>query len=200
MAKSSTKPWQVAWLEAIIDLDVIGFSMLADAIGDPSKRLQLRLERMTVSRDVVFSFDGELFPPAGGMQHLGFGYRFEHEGERAAIGAWLDMVGAKSGDTLLHLALRLSGADDDDEKVCLVVEMLGRGASFEVENLDHEIPSMIDPACFKQASSVPFAPAHLPTALALPMVWKCHSFAGSLPAASRMAVAAATAVRKGARG
>merc|ERR1719271_1782590 len=51
---------------------------------------------------------------------------------------------------MLHLVLRLNGADDE-RKVACAVELLGRGVKWERANADNVLPSMVDEAAFKQA-------------------------------------------------
>ena len=44
----------------------------------------------------------------------------------------------------------MSGADER-QKTAVVVEILGHGASFEVANARDQLPTQIDPVCFKHA-------------------------------------------------
>ena len=99
-------------------MDVAGVAAVAQRINDEAK-MRMTIHVKTVSRKyVIFSFGGELFSPTGGIKHIfGCTFKFEHEGIRAELGSWLDMIGAKNGDSLLHLALRLSGCENVD-KVC----------------------------------------------------------------------------------
>ena len=102
------------------------------------------VEHALLGHEVLYSTDPEE------MRHsLGSSYAYELEEGRAAIARWLDMIGAKTGDTLMHVVLRLNGVDELTKARC-AVELLGRGASFEVANCEGELPAMVDPA-FKLA-------------------------------------------------
>ena len=105
--------WQTELLECIMNIDFVRVAKIAKELNDP-ELLQKTLERKSISKKyIVFVFAGELYSPEGGIRHVvGGDFKFEHESRRAEIGSWLDMIGAKTGDTLLHLALRLSGCED----------------------------------------------------------------------------------------
>ena len=60
------------------------------------------------------------------------------------------MIGARTGDGMLHLVLRLNGCPDEDKVMC-AVQLLGRGIDWERPNADGALSSMVDPPAFKQA-------------------------------------------------
>ena len=108
--------WQTDILECIMNLDVAGVTAVARRINDESK-MRMKIHVKTVSRKyLVFSFAEEMFSPTGGIRHIfGGTFKFEHEEVRAEVGSWLEMIGAKNGDSLLHLALRLNGCEYRDQ-------------------------------------------------------------------------------------
>lgn len=74
-------------------------------------------------------------------------YRFESDEElrskASKIAHWFSLIRAKPGDTVLHLALRINGADDVT-KVELVTELVGHGFDFQHENDEGELPAVLD--------------------------------------------------------
>lgn len=117
----------------------------------PVPALDSQIHRRVLGGHLIFVFHERLYTAhARALRStLGSSFEFEEEGQRAEIAAWLTMVGAKEGDTLLHIVMRLNGIDDTSKAKC-AVEILGRGASFEIENCDGELCSQVDEA-FKLA-------------------------------------------------
>lgn len=60
------------------------------------------------------------------------------------------MINARHGDTLLHIALRVNGAEPE-QKATVVTELLGQGCSHEVTNNELELPANVDQAIFHHA-------------------------------------------------
>jgi len=119
--------------------------------GSPESALDCQIQRREVAGHAIFVFHERLYTPSatGVREALGSNFSFEDEGNRERLASWLEMINVKNGDTLLHLVMRLNGIDDVAKARC-AVEILGRGASFEIANVDGEICSMVDPA-FKLA-------------------------------------------------
>ena len=142
--------WQFHVLEAIMDVDIRGLAAIIATLDVAKLQGGLVLSRVP-PQATIYVLGSETFSPsveAGGL--LGSDFNFERRELRARIGRWLEMIGAQEGDTLLHLALRLSGADER-QKTAIVVEILGHGASFEAPNALDQLPTQIDPPCFKHA-------------------------------------------------
>ena len=142
--------WQFHVLEAIMEVDIRGLTVMLGTLDAEKLKGGLRISRVP-PQATLYVLANETFSPsveAGGL--LGSNFSFERQKLRACIGRWLEMIGAQEGDTLLHLALRLSGADER-QKTAIVVEIIGHGASFEVVNALDQLPSQIDPPCFKHA-------------------------------------------------
>lgn len=150
-ASKRAMSWPTATLYAIMEMDVADLVAVLQTL-EVGRQIRARLGRRRLSKHhIVFTFGDELFSPTGGVREvLGGNYTFEQEEDRARIGSWLDMIGARQGDTLLHIALRLSGCADED-KAALVVELLGHGVDFETENEDRVLPSQLDQAVFRDA-------------------------------------------------
>ena len=119
--------------------------------GSPELALSCTLQCKQVNGHRFFLLQDQLYAANldGVREALGSTFRFEHESLRMMLANWLEMIDAKSGDTLMHIVLRLNGIEDVVKARC-TVEFLGRGASFEVENCDGELPAMVDDA-FKLA-------------------------------------------------
>lgn len=146
-------PWQDVVLRAIMDADP---AMLAGVLRNPKTcaiAVGSRLGCKSVGDDTTFFILAERLYTACADQireMMSGNYVFEDEEPRATTALWLGIIGSKTGDTLLHLVLRLNGVPTE-LKSLLAVELMGRGASFESENEDRELPSMVDPAAFKLA-------------------------------------------------
>ena len=141
--------WQDTIFEAIMDAEP---KQIWDALErSPQTALDSQLQRREVGGNVIFIWHERLYAPnvEGMREVLGSGFEFEGEAPRARVGRWLEMIDARNGDTLLHLVMRLNGIEDLAKASC-AVEILGRGASFEITNVDGELCSMVDP-CFKLA-------------------------------------------------
>ena len=131
--------WQDAALAAIVDLEP---DVLGRVLDSHPAALECELKRRDMNGHPFYVLDDRLYPvdPGSMRDALGSSFHYENEEQREQCATWLHMVGAKSGDTLLHLCLRVNGADDHDKAAC-AVELLGRGASFEKENVDGEVSS-----------------------------------------------------------
>ena len=94
--------WQDELLLAIMECDATALSAVLDAHGDAA--LHAVLERREVGRESLYLLSGEVYPKEGALREvLGGGFQFEHEERRALLSQWLDMIGTRSGDTMLHL-------------------------------------------------------------------------------------------------
>lgn len=150
MSSVSTQPqfldgWQDEIIMAIIDADP---QAIWDALErSPKSALDCQLQRYIIGGYAFFVFHQRFYITDASRvrEVLGTSFAFENEEARTCIADWLTMIGAKKGDTLLHLAMRLNGVDNLVKARC-AVEILGRGASYEIENCDGELSSMIDPA------------------------------------------------------
>ena len=140
--------WQDELLLAIMECDAAALSTALDAHGNIA--LHAVLQRKEISRQGVFVLGGQAYVRHGALRDvLGGEFCFEDEEQRAAITAWLEMIGAQTGDNMLHLVMRLNGLDDDDDKVACAVQLMGRGCDWEQPNADGTLPPMIDPTNFK---------------------------------------------------
>jgi hypothetical protein len=129
--------WQDAALAAIVDVDP---DALGSVLDQHPTALSCALTRSNMNGHAFYVLEDRLYPvdPVSMRNTLGSSFQFENEEHRERCAIWLHMVGAKKGDTLLHLCLRVNGADDHDKAAC-AVELLGRGASFETVNVDGEV-------------------------------------------------------------
>ena len=141
--------WQDGVFTAIMDAEPSRIWQALEA--SPEVALNGQLIQRHMGGHTFFIFLERLYTadPAGVREALGSSFCFEDEATRSRLAAWLEMIGAKAGDTLLHLVMRLNGVEDTVKARC-AVEILGRGASFEIENCDGELCSMVDSA-FKLA-------------------------------------------------
>ena len=148
--------WQDEALHAMIDLDPSRLCATLDRLPKKAKKpceaCVATLADKSVGGFRFFVLGDRMYTtsPLGMREQLGGNFSFEDEEERATLASWLEMVGAKPGDTLLHLALRINGASDG-EKAALAVELIGRGATWEAENIDRELPSQVDRPAFRYA-------------------------------------------------
>tara|TARA_B100000795_G_scaffold266716_1_gene250375 strand:- start:2381 stop:3337 length:957 start_codon:yes stop_codon:yes gene_type:complete len=143
--------WQFHVLEAIMDVDILALATILEMLDSAKLQGGFKISRVPPEA-TLYVLGSETFSSAveGTSGLLGSDFAFEKRKLRARIGRWLEMLGAQEGDTLLHLALRISGADER-QKTAIVVEILGHGASFEVANARDQLPTQIDPICFKHA-------------------------------------------------
>jgi len=141
--------WQDTIFEAI--MDAVPQEVWSALEASPSSALDCQLQRREMGGVTFFVFHERIYTADASAlrETLGSSFLFENEGVRARVADWLEMIDAKAGDTLLHLVMRLNGVDDMVKARC-AVEILGRGASFEIENCDRELCSMID-STFKLA-------------------------------------------------
>lgn len=142
--------WEVEALLVIVELDAGRLAAVLRSLDAAELNTQLKVSRLAGKRP-MFHFGRELFTPSGRVHDvLGGGFRFEREGDRAVIGEWLDMVGARNGDNMLHLANRVAGAELP-QKTAVLVQLLARGVTFEAGNIDGEVPSRLDQPAFSEA-------------------------------------------------
>lgn len=147
--REATRRWQDELLLAIMECDAAALAAALDEHGD--KALRAMLQRKTLGQQSLFLLHGQAYPRAGSLREvLGGEFEFEAEQIRETIWSWLDMIGARDGDSMLNLVLRLNGADEERKAAC-AVELLGRGIDWERENADGSLPSMIDGPAFKHA-------------------------------------------------
>jgi hypothetical protein len=146
---SRSRAWEDQALDAVMNLRIGVFSAL---LRETPEVAALELQRHELAGTVaVYKFGQEAYVCGDTVnQALGGHFRFERAELRAEVGDWLDMIGCKTGDTLLHLALRLSGANEE-LKTRLVTELIGRGCSIEALNEAGELPAMVDQTCFRAA-------------------------------------------------
>ena len=137
-SRSSSAPvdlvarWQDELLHAILDVDAGALEQALDTHG--AKAIHAVLERREVQKQGVFYIADQMYPKYGALRDvLGGDYWFEDEEQRSAISTWLDMIGAQTGDTMLHLVMRLNGCADE-AKVACAVELIGRGMDWEKPN------------------------------------------------------------------
>ena len=143
--------WQFHVLEAIMEVDILALATILEMLDSVKLQGGIKISRVPPEA-TLYVLDSETFSSSveGTSGLLGSDFAFERRKRRARIGRWLEMIGAQDGDTLLHLALRVSGAEER-RKTAMVVEILGHGASFEVANARDQLPTQIDPVCFKHA-------------------------------------------------
>ena len=142
-------PWQDELLKLIMDVDAPGLAELLDRQG--SKAINAKLERQVVGGHTLYVLAEKVYKEEGALREtLGGDYKFEREEPRALLHSWLEMLGTRGGDTMLHLILRVNGVDARSKAEC-VVEFIGRGAQWEVANNDGALPSMVDGPAFKEA-------------------------------------------------
>jgi hypothetical protein len=146
----ATRRWQDELLLAIMECDAPALATALDAHGE--RALHAVLKRTAIGIGVpFFVLEDQAYPRVGAMRDvIGGSFAFEDEERRALISSWLDMIGARSGDTMLHLILRLNGAEDERKAAC-AVQLLGRGIDWERVNNDNYLPSMVDGPAFKEA-------------------------------------------------
>ena len=152
-SRSSSAPvdlvarWQDELLHAILDVDAGALEQALDTHG--AKAIHAVLERREVQKQGVFYIADQMYPKYGALRDvLGGDYWFEDEEQRSAISTWLDMIGAQTGDTMLHLVMRLNGCADE-AKVACAVELIGRGMDWEKPNKAGTLAPQIDPPAFK---------------------------------------------------
>ena len=142
--------WPDAVLEAIMECDPAALARVLRTLTHAEVNSLLSRSSLD-AQTPMFVLGGRLFLREGGTRTIfGGAFHFQREARRAQIGEWLDMIGAKHGDTLLHVALRVGGADDE-LKAATVVEVLGCGCTFERVNQDGELPAVIDKAIWQAA-------------------------------------------------
>ena len=134
----------------MLDLDAPALSEILGCVDPAVLHKRLTISRIPPQATLYVLGDEMFSPSAQSRELLGSAFGFEKQQLRVRIGRWLEMIDAQEGDTLLHLAMRVNGADDM-EKANVVVELLGHGASFEVNNAAHQVPSQIDPPVFRHA-------------------------------------------------
>jgi hypothetical protein len=141
--------WQDQLLTSIMNADHTNLIGVLDRTG--SKAVQAVLKINTCGKQPFFLLSEQLYKQEDALRDvLGGEFRFERERPKAVLASWLEMVGARDGDTMLHLVLRLNGLDEGD-KADLAVELLGRGASWDVTNTEGTLPAMVDVPAFKSA-------------------------------------------------
>lgn len=142
--------WQEEVLTNLMDIDIPGLRYVLADLDEAVLHEKLKLTRIP-PQAVLYVLGDEMFSPkADARELLGSSFRYERQEVRVRIGRWLEMINAQEGDTLLHLALRVNGAEFGD-KANLVVELLGHGLSFEVPNAANQLPPQIDPKVFRHA-------------------------------------------------
>jgi len=142
-------PWQDKLLLAIMDAEPERIGAVCEQYGDSVAEAKLECRRIRGA--TTFLLAEELYSRETVVRAaFGSDFRFERESARSLIASWLEMIGARQGDTVLHLVLRLNGIDDEHKAKC-AVELLGRGASWEAANADNVLPSMVDGPAFKAA-------------------------------------------------
>ena len=145
----SDAPWQDELLRALMEVDADRISDILDHEGD--KAAKATLHRREVGGRTVFTLAEKLYKEESALRDvIGGEYVFEREEPRALLASWLEMIGARDGDTILHLCLRLNGVDLEEKAQC-VVAMIGRGTPWEVANKDGALPSMVDHDAFREA-------------------------------------------------
>ena len=108
------------------------------------------LQRREVNGRPIFTLANRLYVQEHALREvLGGDFYFEDEVRLGLIASWLEMMGARAGDTMMHLVMRLNGAEVEDKSAC-AVQLLGRHAPWEVENVDGDLASMVDTAAFRQ--------------------------------------------------
>jgi len=132
-----------------MDCNADRLAAVLDKHGDAA--LHAVLLRREIGGRCLFLIGEQIYPLEGALREtLGGGFEFENEKARARLSSWLEMIGAASGDTMLHLLLRINGADEQ-QKVACAVQLLGRGVDWEKANEDQALPSMVDVDVFKEA-------------------------------------------------
>ena len=134
-----------------MEVDILALATILEMLDSVKLQGGIKISRVPPEA-TLYVLDSETFSSSveGTSGLLGSDFAFERRKRRARIGRWLEMIGAQDGDTVLHLALRVSGAEER-RKTAMVVELLGHGASFEVANARDQLPTQIDPVCFKHA-------------------------------------------------
>ena len=145
------KRWQDDLLISIMECDANSLSTVLDNETHGKKALNAVLQRKLIGGQPCFLLDEQVYPREGALREvLGGQFEFEAEQRREMLSAWLEMIGARTGDTMLHIVLRLNGADEDAKAAC-AVQLLGRGVDWEKVNGDNALCSMVDPPAFKRA-------------------------------------------------
>ena len=145
--------WADGLLLAIIDADPARIGVVLDEQG--SVAMSSTLQRKLVRGNPIFLLGDRLYNRKGALRDvMGGSFAFEREDVRDRIAAWLEMIDAANGDSLMHILMRVNGIEDEHKAKC-AVEFLGRlsdlSASWNTANAEGVIASEIDSAGFKLA-------------------------------------------------